>query len=86
MEMPFDSFVLNQQSFNLSSKLDKFPNRSKLRAGVHFVDALPKTNSGKPMRTKVIEMAAELFAEAKQTDPVVKYFLSDIPADFQHLI
>lgn len=65
---------------------DKFPNRSKLRAGIYFVDTLPKTNSGKPMRTKIIAMAAELFTEAKRTDHVVKSFLSDIPAEFQHLI
>lgn len=65
---------------------DKFPNRSKLRAGVYFVDALPKTNSGKPMRPKIIAMAAELFKTAKQKDSVVKSFLSDVPVEFHHLI
>lgn len=66
--------------------LDKFPNRSKLRAGIYFIDALPKTNSGKPMRPKIIAMATELFKTAKQNDPIIKSFLMDIPVGFQHLM
>lgn len=66
-------------------ELDKFPNRYKLRGGIYFVDALPKTNSGKPLRPKITAMAAEYFKMAKQNDPI-KAFLMDIPEEFQHLI
>lgn len=72
--------------FSFYFHLDTFPNRSKLRAGVYFVNSLPKTTSGKPMHSKIVEITAELFNVAKYNDPIVKSFLMDIPTEFKHLI
>lgn len=67
--------------------LDHFPQRSRLRAGVYFMDSLPKLPSGKPDRRKIIELATNLFQTAKDNDLTIKSFLSDdIPEEFRKLI
>lgn len=66
--------------------LDNFPNRYKLRAGVYFVDSIPKTHTGKHIRGQATKLATQLFDKLKENDPVIKLFLSDIPEQFRKLI
>lgn len=66
--------------------LEKFPHRSRIRGGVYFVEALPKTPTGKPIRREIAEIATGRFQSMKETDPDIKSYLMDIPEEFRKLI
>lgn len=66
--------------------IEKFPIRSRLRGGVYFVDSLPKTFTGKPIRKEIVEIAAQRFKSIKESDPDIQSYLSDIPEKFRKLI
>ena len=66
--------------------LEKFPKRSWLRAGVYFVESLPKTNNGKLVPREITKMASEMFEELKQKDTDIQLYLADIPLEFRKLI
>lgn len=65
---------------------EKYSSRSRLGGGIHFVDSMPKTNSGKVIRREVMEMASEFFKTARNTDPHIQSYLQEIPEDFRDLI
>lgn len=68
------------------SKIDNFANGLKLRGGVYFVDLLPKTPSGKFIRKQITDVVKKLFNAAKDSDPRLQGYLSDIPDDYKRLI
>lgn len=67
-------------------RLDNFPRRLWLRAGVYFVESLPKTGTGKLVRREIIKIATKLYEEAKHNDPDIQSYASDIPEAFRKLI
>lgn len=71
---------------NLCAYLEHFPNQTRLRAGVYFVDSLPKTSNGKLVHREITKLASEMFDVAKQSDPEIQSYFSDIPAEFEKLI
>lgn len=73
-------------NFLVSLKKENFPNGLKLRAGVYFVDSLPKTPSGKFIRKQITDVIQKLFNAAKDSDPILQGYLSDIPDDYKRLI
>lgn len=66
--------------------IENFPNGLKLRGGVYFVDSLPKTNSGKYIRKEITDTVKGMFNATKDTDPLLKSYLSDIPDDYKRLV
>lgn len=69
-----------------SSSADYFPDRSKLRGGVYFVEFVPKTHSGKPIRSQITDLATEMFKAAKENDSDIQSYISDFPREFRKLI
>lgn len=65
---------------------DHFPKRLWLRAGIYFVESLPKTGSGKLVRREIAKVAIKMFEEAKESDPNIRSYVSDIPEAFRKLI
>lgn len=74
--------------FSITSlnNVENFPNGLKLRAGIYFVDAIPKTPTGKFSRKKVTELAEQHFKMAKQNDPDVQQHLLDISEEYRRMI
>lgn len=66
--------------------IDRFPKRSWLRAGVYFVESLPKTGSGKLVRREITKMATEMFEKAKRNDPNIQSYFLDIALEFRNII
>lgn len=66
--------------------LENFPTGLHLRAGIYFVDSLPKTHSGKFIRKEITEMLKKMFIAAKENDPLIQSYLSDIPDNYKRLI
>ena len=66
--------------------IENFPNGLKLRGGVYFVDSLPKTPSAKFIRKEITDTVKKLFNAAKESDPLIQSYLSDIPDEYRRLI
>lgn len=66
--------------------IENFPDGLKLRGGVYFVDSLAKTHSGKFIRKEITDTVKKLFIAAKESDPLIQLYLSDIPDDYRRLI
>lgn len=80
MQFPSFLFVL------ISCGTENFSDGLKLRAGVYFVDTLPRTHNGKLMRNKATKMAEEKFIIAMGNDPDVRNHLFDISVGYRKLI
>lgn len=65
---------------------ENFPNGLRLRGGVYFVEALPKTPSGKFIRRDITDTVKSMFDATKESDPLLQSYLSDIPDDYKRLI
>lgn len=76
--------ILNH--FLHSIDIDNFPNGLKLRAGIYFVDSIPKTPTGKFVRRKATELAEQLFKVAKESDLDVQQHLLDISEEYRRMI
>lgn len=66
--------------------IEKFSSGLRLRAGIYFVDSIPKTPTGKFVRKKVMELAEQFFKVAKEVDPDVQKHLLDIPDEYKRLV
>lgn len=65
---------------------EHFPDGLKLRGGVYFVDSLPKTHSGKFIRKEITDAIEYMFNAAKENDPQIQQYFSDISDDYKRLI
>lgn len=68
------------------SVLENFPSRLKLRGGVYFVDALPRTKNGKLLRKEITDVATEMFRAIMDTDADIQLHLAEIPEEFRKLV
>lgn len=84
--MPFLKEESNFLLIFISCQTENFANGLRLRAGVYFVDSLPRTHNGKLIRNKITQMAAEMFKVAKENDPDIQKCLSEIPEEYKRLI
>lgn len=82
MEIKSNEIVILHSYFDT----ERFPDRSKLRGGVYFVDKLPKTHNGKIIRKEITDFAAQSFRTIKDTDPDIQSYLDDYPEEFRKLI
>lgn len=87
-ELNYDQITINISInfFEFILMIENFPDRSKLRGGVYFVDSLPKTHNGKMIRKEITDLATAKFTSAKSNDPDLQSYLSDFPDEFRRLI
>lgn len=76
----------SKHSFPSHLDVENFPDRYKLRAGVYFVDSIPRTPSGKPLRRVIVESTTEMFKTAMECDAELRSYIEDIPEELRKLI